>query len=57
MDPRIALYCVSAGAGLSMIVGGIWLIYKEKIYIDQESKQPIETKSPLGSPRVSGAPC
>jgi hypothetical protein len=49
MDPRIALYYVSAGAGLVMIVGGIWLIYKEKIYIDRESKQPIEIQSPLGS--------
>jgi hypothetical protein len=49
MDPRIALYYVSAAAGLVMIVGGIWLIYKEKIYIDRESKQPIEITSPLGS--------
>jgi hypothetical protein len=49
MDPRIALYYLSACAGLVMIVGGIWLIYKEKIYIDRESKQPIEIQSPLGS--------
>ena len=28
---------------------GIWLIYKENIYIDRESKQPIEIQSPLGS--------
>ena len=49
MDPRIALYYVSAAAGLVMIVGGIWLIYKEKIYLDRESKQPIEIQSPLGS--------
>ncbi len=49
MDPRIALYYVSAAAGLVMVVGGIWLIYKEKIYIDRESKQPIEIQSPLGS--------
>jgi hypothetical protein len=32
-----------------MIVGGIWLLYKEKIYIDRESKQPVEIKTPLGS--------
>ena len=49
MDPRIGLYYLSAGAGLYMVVGGIWLIYTEKIYIDRESKQPIEIQSPLGS--------
>src|SRR5215813_1014704 len=36
-------------AGFSMVVGGIWLIYKEKIYIDRESKQVTEVKTPLGS--------
>jgi hypothetical protein len=48
MDPRIALYFLSSLGGLVMIVGGIWLIYKEKIYIDSESKQAIEIKTPLG---------
>lgn len=49
MDPRIALYFLSAAAGLIMIIGGIWLIYTEKIYIDTESKQAIEIKTPLGA--------
>jgi hypothetical protein len=49
MDPRLALYYVVAAAGFIMIVGGIWLIYKEKIFIDRESKEPIEIQSPLGS--------
>src|ERR1700736_4010499 len=49
MDSRIALYYVSALAGIIMIAGGIWLIYKEKIYLDRESKEPIEIQSPLGS--------
>jgi hypothetical protein len=49
MDPRIYLYFLSALSGVIMITGGIWLIYKEKIYIDRESKQPIEIQSPLGS--------
>jgi hypothetical protein len=48
MDPRIALYYLTSLAGLVMVVGGIWLIYKEKIYIDRESKEPIEIESPLG---------
>lgn len=49
MDPRLALYYVVAAAGVFMVVGGIWLIYKEKIFIDKESNQPIEVSSPLGS--------
>lgn len=47
-DPRIWLYFVSALTGVFMVVGGIWLIYKEKIYIDAESKQPIEISTPIG---------
>ncbi|MEA2599876.1 MAG: hypothetical protein QOF89_868 [Acidobacteriota bacterium] len=35
----LPLYYLSSFAGLIMVVGGIWLIYKEKIYIDSESKQ------------------
>jgi hypothetical protein len=49
MDSRMVLYYLSALAGIVMIVGGIWLIYKEKIYLDHESKEPIEIQSPLGS--------
>jgi hypothetical protein len=49
MDPRLALYYMVATAGMIMVAGGIWLIYKEKIFIDRESKQPIEIQSPLGS--------
>ena len=49
MDPRLALYYMVAASGVFMIVGGIWLIYKEKIFIDKESKEPIEVSSPLGS--------
>jgi len=47
-DPRIWLYFLSALTGVIMVVGGIWLIYKEKIYIDAESKQPIEISTPIG---------
>jgi hypothetical protein len=48
MDSRIALYYVCSAAGFVMVVGGIWLIYKQKIYIDRESQQPVEIKTPLG---------
>jgi hypothetical protein len=48
MDARIALYYMCSVAGFVMIVGGIWLIYKEKIYIDRESQQPVEVTTPLG---------
>jgi hypothetical protein len=48
-DPRIWLYFVCALTGVFMVVGGFWLIYKEKIYIDAESKQAIEVATPVGT--------
>ncbi len=49
MDPRIVpLYYLSSLAGLVMVLGGIWLLYKEKIYIDRESKQVTEIETPVG---------
>jgi len=42
------LYYLSSLAGLVMVVGGIWLLYKQKIYIDSESKQVIEVELPIG---------
>jgi hypothetical protein len=44
----IPLYYLSSLAGLVMVVGGIWLLYKEKIYIDSESKQVTEIETPIG---------
>lgn len=49
MDPRIIpLYYLSSLAGLVMVVGGIWMLYKQKIYIDRESKEITEIETPLG---------
>jgi hypothetical protein len=49
MDPRIVpLYYLSSLAGLIMVAGGIWLLYKQKIYIDRESNQVTEIETPLG---------
>jgi len=42
-----ALYIACAAAGASIILGGIWLIYKQKIYIDSETKQPTEFDLPF----------
>jgi hypothetical protein len=36
-----------------MVVGGIWLIYKQKIYIDRESKQVTEIETPIGKFRTN----
>lgn len=48
MDQRIILlYYLCSIAGLVMVVGGIWLIYKEKIIIDKETKQVIEVEIPF----------
>ncbi len=49
MDPRIIpLYYLSSLAGLIMVAGGIWLLYKQKIYIDKESEQVTEIETPIG---------
>lgn len=42
MDARIVLFYLVAAAGLGMMVGSLWLIAKEKIFIDRESTKPIE---------------
>jgi len=47
MDQYTPLYYLSAAGGLTMIVGGIWLIAKQKIYIDRETKQPTEIEIPI----------
>lgn len=41
------LYLCSA-TGLIMVVGGIFLIYKEKIYIDSQTKKVTEFDTPIG---------
>jgi hypothetical protein len=46
MDIRIFLFVMTEFAGFVMVVGGMWLIYKQKIYIDKESNQPVEVKLP-----------
>jgi hypothetical protein len=49
MDWKIfLLHLFCSFAGLIMVGGGIWLIYKEKIYIDRESKQVTEIETPFG---------
>jgi len=48
MDTRMVLFFMTECAGFVMVVGGMWLIYKEKVYIDKESKQPLEVVLPGG---------
>src|SRR5579875_402063 len=47
-DGTLPLYYFSSFAGLVMIAGGIWLLYKEKIYIDKETKQVTAIETPVG---------
>lgn len=47
------LYYLCEAAGAFMIVGGIVLIYKQKIFIDRESKQITEIETPLGKFRTN----
>ncbi len=44
----VPLYYFCSFAGLAMVVGGIWLIYKQKIVIDRETKQVTEIETPVG---------
>jgi hypothetical protein len=46
VDPRMLFFFITELAGFVMVVGGMWLIYKQKIYIDKESNQPVEIKLP-----------
>jgi len=46
MDTRMLLFFMTAFAGFVMVVGGMWLLYKQKIYIDKESNQPVEISLP-----------
>jgi len=45
----VPLYYFCSVAGLAMVLGGIWLIYKQKIYIDRATNQVTEVKTPLGT--------
>lgn len=54
MDPKIVpLYYLSSLAGLVMVAGGIWLLYRQKIYIDRESKAVTEIDTPIGKFRTN----
>jgi hypothetical protein len=44
---EILLYYVCASAGFVMVAGGIFMLYKQKIYIDRESQQITEIEAPL----------
>jgi hypothetical protein len=46
MDNRMVLYFLIAIAGFVMVVGGMWLIYKQKIFFDRQSGQPITVELP-----------
>ena len=47
MEYTLLFYFCSL-AGFVMVIGGIWLLYKQKIYIDRETKQITEVEFPLG---------
>lgn len=47
------LFYFCSFAGAFMVVGGIVLLYKEKIYIDRESNQITEIETPIGRFRTN----
>ncbi|MDI3290924.1 hypothetical protein [Polyangium sp. 15x6] len=50
MDPAIVpLFYLSSFSGAIMVIGGIVMLYKQKIYIDRETKQVAEVQTPVGT--------
>lgn len=49
----ILLYYLSSVTGLIMVVGGIFLLYKEKIYIDSQTKEVTALETPVGTFRTN----
>jgi hypothetical protein len=49
----ILLYYLSSMTGLIMVVGGIFLLYKEKIYIDTQTKEVTALETPVGTFRTN----
>lgn len=47
MNNYFALYYICAGAGALMMAGGIWLIYKQKIYLSAETNEVLQVELPL----------
>jgi hypothetical protein len=54
LDPSIIplLYLCSI-AGFVMVAGGIFLLYKEKIYIDKDTKEVTSIETPIGKFRTN----
>ncbi len=53
MTGFIILYYLCSGAGAFMILGGIVLLYKQKIFIDRETQQITEVETPIGKFRTN----
>jgi hypothetical protein len=49
----IWLYYLSSVTGLIMVVGGIFLLYKEKIYIDSQTNEVTSLETPIGKFRTN----
>ncbi len=47
-DYSIILYFLSSFTGFIMVSGGIFLLYKEKIYIDSQTKEITALDTPIG---------
>jgi hypothetical protein len=53
----LVLYLLCSIAGLIMMVGGVWLIYREKIYFDRQTKEvTTEVKLPWNVTVKTNAP-
>lgn len=44
----LPLYYFCSFAGLVMVVGGIWLVAREKLYVDRETKEVTTIELPFG---------
>jgi len=44
---EMVLYYICEGAGLLMVVGGIWLIYRQKIFLDPQTNEVLSVELPF----------
>ena len=56
MDATQVIFTLCSAGGLVIVAGCVWLLAKQKIYLDRESKQISEIELPLGIKLKSATP-
>lgn len=56
MSPGLPILYVCAFAGLAIVLGSLFLLWRGRIYLDRETKQVVEIELPLGIKVKSSIP-